>query len=289
MQNLGKCLLSLIAVLFFVAPVTAQENVKDLKVVPRVELGYLGVLSHVYRVGTEADGNKLFNFVTQGGQDILFPFSRLSVDTTLWNRHHVTFLYQPLTVNTKTVAGKNATGPVQIDGVNFGTLPMNITYGFDFYRVSYYYDFVGNGITELCAGISIQIRNANIVFESADGTLRTVQNNVGIVPIIKVKAGHWIAPWWGVEFDADGFYASSAIFNGSGRPFEGWIWDAAFGLKAKIYDRTTGYLTVRSIGGGASGTSAYDNVTATTSAQRTTYNALATLAVTLGFSYEFSL
>jgi hypothetical protein len=280
--------LAFIAIILSMNAVFPQEGVKDLKVIPHIDLGYLGVISHYYRVGTEADGNTMFNFVSQGGQDILFPYQRLSIDAILWDRHHVTFLYQPLTVSTRTIAGKNGTGKVQIDGVDFGTKPINITYGFDFYRVSYYFDFVANGITEICAGVSFQLRDANIVFESDDGAQRTVQNNVGLVPILKFKAGHWIAPWWGVELDADGFYASSAIFNGSGRPFEGWIWDAAFSLKAKIFERITSYLTFRSIGGGANGSSAYDNVSATTSSQKATYNALATFSVTLGFSYEFS-
>lgn len=287
MKNKKLFLLFFLATVSIINSASAQESVKELKIIPRLESGYLGVISHYYRVGNAADGNTMFNFVTQGGQDVLFPYLRFSVDAVLWDRHHVTFLYQPLTVSTRTVAGKNGTGPVQIDGVNFGTKPVNITYGFDFYRISYLYDFIANGITELCAGVSFQLRNANIVFESDDGSQRTVQNNVGLVPILKFRAGHWIAPWWGLEFDADGFYASSAIFNGSGRPFEGWIWDAALSLKARVFERTTGYLTLRSIGGGASGSNAYDNVSATTSSQKATYNALATYSVTLGISYEY--
>lgn len=290
-------MIPLIAVLFFAGAVTNPLSALDtekpesgvLKIIPRIELGYLGVLSHLYRVGKEADGNSNFNFITQGGQDILFPYSRLWIDTVLWNRHRVSFLYQPLTVSTRTVSGRNGTGPIQIDGVNFGTNAVNIIYGFDFYRVSYTYDFIANGVTELCAGLSIQIRNANIVFESLDGSLRTVQNNIGIVPILKLRFSHWFFPLLGVEFDGDGFYASSAFFNGASRPFEGWIWDAAVSLKTRLVQRTTAFLTVRSIGGGANGSNAYDNVAATKSTLSETYNALATIAVTAGFSIDLDL
>lgn len=256
------------------------------RLVPRADIGFLGVMSHLYRVGKESSGNTTFNFVTQGGQDILFPYLRLSIDAIAFQRHHFTFLYQPLTLTTRTVAGRNSTGSVQIDGVNFGSSPVNITYGFDFYRLSYFFDFIGNGKTELAAGLSFQLRNANIVFESANGELRAVQNNVGLVPIIKLRAAHWMTPKWGLEFEGDGFYAAGAGFNGASRPFEGWIWDAGLSLKAKVFDRTTSFLTFRSIGGGANGTDAYDNVSATKNTQKETYNSLATFSITLGFSLD---
>lgn len=265
---------------------TQTDKLSILKVIPKFEMGYLGIASHIIRVGPEENGNTTFNFVTQGGQDILFPYTRFSIENVLLDNHHITFLYQPLTINTRSVAGRNNTGKVQIDGVDFGNLPINITYGFDFYRISYSYDFIDGNITEFSPGISLQIRNANIVFESNDGTKRTVQNNVGLVPIIKLKAGHWINPNFGLEFDADGFYASSAIFNGAGREFEGWIWDSAFTFKAKVEDKSTALLTIRSIGGGARGKDAYDNVSATKNSQKETYNALSTYSVAIGMSYE---
>jgi hypothetical protein len=281
------------AILFCSAlsPLAAQDKgtgeAPFIQVIPRFEYGWVGVLDHHYRSGA---GGTDFNFVTMGGQDTLFPYQRYSAEVVLGGQNRVTFLYQPLTLNTRTVAGRNGTTqPVVIDDATFidGT-PIDITYGFDFWRVSWLYDFARSSKSILGAGVSLQIRNASIVFTSADSAPnhRAVQQNIGLVPILKARAAHWFTPRFGLDFEADGFYASSAIFNGSGNPFEGWIWDAALSAKTRFTANTSAFLTVRSIGGGASGSNAYSYKSATTSVNPETYNALATIAVTLGVSVE---
>jgi hypothetical protein len=276
-----------------VTPLSAQQGGPDrepfVQVIPHYEIGYVGVLSHLYRAGPAASAT-LFDFVAMGGQDILFPYQRYSVDVVLGGRNRVTLLYQPLTLNTRTVVGRNGTtAPVVIDDESFadGT-PLDITYGFDFWRVSWLYDFARSPNTILGAGISLQLRNASIVFTSVDATTaqRTVNQNIGPVPILKARAAHWFSPQFGLDFEADGFYASSAIFNGSGNPFEGWIWDASLSAKTRFAPNASAFLTVRSIGGGANGSNAYSYSSATTSVNPQTYNALATIAVTLGVSVE---
>jgi len=284
------------AILFCSAlsPLAAQDKgtgeAPFIQIIPRFEYGWVGVLDHRYRSGA---GGTDFNFVTMGGQDTLFPYQRYSAEVVLGGRNRVTFLYQPLTLNTRTVARRNdttePTADVVIDDAKFpaGT-PIDITYGFDFWRVSWLYDFARGPATILGAGVSLQIRNASIVFTSADSGLgeRAVQQNIGPVPILKARAAHWFSPKFGLDFEADGFYASSAIFNGSGNPFEGWIWDASLSAKTRFTANTSAFLTVRSIGGGASGSNAYSYKSATTSVNPETYNALATIAVTLGVSVE---
>jgi hypothetical protein len=266
------------------------DQVPFLQIIPRVEQGFLAILYHTFQSGA---GTTNFNYITQGGQDILFPYQRYSVDFVLAGRHHVTALYQPFTLSTSTVADRNNTNgglPVVIGNATFapGT-PMNLTYGFDFWRLSYLYDFSSDPATILAAGLSLQIRNASIVFSSVDGTQRFVSQNIGPVPILKVRAAHWFMPEFGLDFEADGFYASSAFFNGSGRSFAGWIWDAAISVRTHVplFPGTVAFLTVRSIGGGADGNNAYDNITATTSGPGSyTSNVLATMSVSLGISLE---
>jgi hypothetical protein len=110
-----------------------------------------------------------------------------------------------------------------------------------------------------------------------------VQQNIGPVPILKFRAAYWLFPEFGLDFEADGFYASSAFFNGSGKDFEGWIWDAALSLKTRIIPGAEAFLALRTIGGGARGNNAYSYVSSTTSSPGSyTYNALATVALTLG-------
>jgi hypothetical protein len=276
-----------------VLPLKAQEAATIpgdrpfIEVIPHAEYGFAAVLSHEYQSGSSGT---LFNMVTQGGEDTLFPYQRYSVDVVLGSRHRVTLLYQPLTLNTRTVADRNGTNggaAVVIDDAVFpsGT-PIDISYGFDFWRVSYLYDFIGDPATILAVGASLQVRNASLVFTSGSGALRSVQQNIGPVPILKLRAAHWFGPLFGMDFEADGFYASSAFFNGSTRAFEGWIWDASLTAKTRFAPRVAAFLTVRSIGGGARGTNAYSYVSSTTSVNPYTYNALATAAVALGVSVE---
>jgi hypothetical protein len=289
---LRAALVTVLFVLSGLAPLAAQENEPFIQVIPRAEIGFVAVLQHLYQSG---DTGTLFNFVTQGGQDILFPYQRYSADVVLGGRHIVTLLYQPLTLNTRTVADRNGTNggdPIVIDDAAFdpGTV-MDLTYGFDFWRASYLYDFAKSPDTILGAGLSLQIRNASIVFSGVDPLtlipVRTVQQNIGPVPVLKVRAAHQFSPRFGLDFEADGFYASSAFFNGSGRAFEGWVWDAALTTSTGFGPNARAFLVVRSIGGGANGESAGGDRTSTEStALSDTYNALATLAVSLGFTLK---
>jgi hypothetical protein len=278
-------------VLAGLAPLAAQQAEPFIQVIPRTEIGYVAVLKHLYQAGS---GGTPFNYVTQGGQDILFPYQRYSADVVLGGRHIVTLLYQPLTLNTQTVVNRNTASvdPLVIDDVSFpDDTVLDLKYGFDFWRASYLYDFARSPDTILGAGISLQIRNASIVFSGVHpGTLvplRTAQQNIGPVPILKVRAAHQFSPRFGVDFEADGFYASSAFFNGSANPFTGWVWDAALSATTTVAPGAKAFLVVRSIGGGAEGNNAYDYTSWTTSTPGSyTYNELATLAVSLGFSLQ---
>jgi hypothetical protein len=290
-RGLARLVVSAFLFVCVLFPLAAQDRGAGkepfIQVIPRFEYGLVGVLDHRYRSGA---GGTEFNFLTMGGQDTLFPYQRYSAEIVLGGRNRVTLLYQPLTLDTRTVAGRNGTpAPVVIDDAEFpaGT-PIDITYGFDFWRASWLYDFARSPATILGAGVSLQIRNASIVFTSVDAGLgeRSVQQNIGLVPILKARAAHWFSPQFGLDFEADGFYASSAIFNGSGNPFEGWIWDAALSAKTRFTANISAFLTVRSIGGGARGSNAYSYKSATTSVNPDTFNALATMAVTLGVSVE---
>jgi hypothetical protein len=289
MKSNTRLVLAIVLSLLSTAILSAQTNTNDqsalVQVIPHFEEGTLGVLYHEYMVGT---GGTDFNFVTQGGQDILIPYQRFSVDLVLAGHSYITFLYQPLTVSTRSVVDRNGsgTGDLVIDGTHFAPqTPIDISYGFDFWRLSYLYDFSNDPNTILGLGASLQIRNASIAFTAVDGSARTVSQNIGPVPILKVRAAHWFSPLFGLDLVADGFYASSAFFNGATKPFTGWVWDASLSASTHIAPNAEAFLTVRSIGGGAKGNSAYSYTSATTtSSGAPTLNILATLAVSLGAS-----
>jgi hypothetical protein len=145
------------------------------------ESGFTGVIFHTIQFG---QSGTVFNYVKDGGQDVLFPFERFTASVGI-DRHTVYFLYQPLTVQTKVKLKSD----LLVDDVLFpaGT-GMVLNYGFPFYRLSYTYDVLRKGDSYLALGLSLQIRNADIYFESLDGTKFVANKNVGPVPVIKVKA-----------------------------------------------------------------------------------------------------
>jgi hypothetical protein len=212
------------------------------------ELGFLIVASHIVQLGN--DGTR-FDYRKDGGQDVLFPFFRLSTDLKFNGRHTVVLLYQPLKLTGETVLAEDTV----LDGVLFpaGT-PLNSTYGFPFWRISYLYDFLRRPGDEVSIGVSLQIRNATITFTSADGTLRADRRDVGPVPALKFR-GRWgfeSGVFWGAE--VDGIYAPISVINGSSSEITGALLDASLRVGYDFPHRVSLFFNVRYLGGGAVGT-----------------------------------
>jgi hypothetical protein len=213
------------------------------------EIGFLAVLKH--NIQFSRSGTR-FNYVKQGGQDVLSPFLRFSVDLFLRDSHGLTLLYQPLDIQTREVLRRD----VVVDELTFpaGT-PVNLRYGFSFWRLSYLYDFDESRETEVAVGGSLQIRNAIIDFESGDGTLRRTNRNVGPVPVIKGKLRLPIGEELWVGAEVDGFWAPIRYFNGGDSDVEGAILDASLRAGLPLMRGIESFLNIRYLGGGAKGTS----------------------------------
>lgn len=214
------------------------------------ELGMLAVVSHTIQYS--ADGS-VFDFVREGGQSGLFPFARLSAELELYWRHSIIFLYQPLTVATQAVLQRD----ISVDKLIFpaGT-PLDLRYGFDFYRLDYQFDFFRSPKYELAIGLGLQLRNARISFTSADGLLRRTNDNLGPVPILRVRGRYTFANgvWLGLE--ADGFYANIPIANGGTSNVEGAIFDTSLRAGLTVTPFMEAFVNLRYLGGWANGTSA---------------------------------
>lgn len=212
------------------------------------ESGFIGVLIHSIQLGL--NGTK-FDYVNEGNQNNLYPFSRLSADVVLGKRHTITLLYQPLNIVTEARIERD----VIVDSIVFPQYtPMDFRYSFDFYRLSYTYDLLPCADKELSVGLSFQIRNAFISFKSKDGNLITTNEGIGPVPIFKVRGKMPIADkfWAGIE--ADGFYASGRYITGTGNDFVGSIFDVSGRIGYDINSFVDAYLNARYVGGGANGT-----------------------------------
>lgn len=262
MSKLMKCLIYLC--LFLTLPATlAQEhkcvggtlvndpdNPYDFR--GGIEIGLVDVVSHTIQFG---ENGTEFDYVTEGGQDIFFRYNRLTAELALGGRHNLILLFQPLDIQTEALLSRD----VVIDDLLFpANTPVQLRYGFDFWRLSYLYDFWKQKDRELAIGLSLQIRNASISFRSYDGTLFRINQNVGPVPIFKFRTRIPFKNgfWFGSEID--GFYASGKYITGSENDFVGSILDASVRLGFVLSRSFDSFLNVRYIGGGARGTEEND-------------------------------
>ncbi len=236
------------------------------------ESGFLTVGSHNIQFG---NAGTQFDYKQEGKQDVLFPFLRMSAELRLFDAHSIIFLYQPLDIVTDAVTKENT---VFYNTTFAAGTPLNVRYGFSFYRASYTWYFLKDGFNEFGAGLSMQIRNASIIFKAVDGSATVINQNVGPVPILRIAGKYGLdnGLWFGME--ADGFYASSSFFNGAKFPFEGAIWDASVRAGLKLKNGINPFINFRCLGGGARGTSKYEEA----QGDGYTRNWLNTYSVTLG-------
>lgn len=274
----------LVSLISFSTLINSEENFYKLNL--QYENGWIKVLNHTLKFGENGTD---FNFITQGGQEILFPFERFSADLELYNQHHVIFLYQPLTIETKVQQREE----LIFNDTTFSTTTnsdsvLNIKYGFPFWRISYLYDFIEKDNYYVSAGLSLQLRNASIIFENYDGSKVTVNQNLGPVPIIKLKAGYYFNNGVYIETDSDAFYASSKFINGADFNFTGSIYDLSGRLGFKLNDSLNTFINLRYLGGTAEGTSEYtnDKWSETGTSPSYTSNILGTTTFSLGFEIK---
>lgn len=214
------------------------------------ELGALKPLVH--NIQFSQSGTQL-DYVKDGGQDVAFPFLRLSADAHFGPRHTATFLYQPLDIQTQVWL----TEDLVVDDATFpADSAVDLRYGFSFWRGSYTYDLLPGDKRELALGLGLQIRNANIQFTSANGELRRTNRDIGPVPLLKVRArtpvgdqGYWVGT------EVDGFYAPIKYLNGGTSDVVGAILDASVRAGVELDGGVHPFLNLRAISGGATGTS----------------------------------
>ncbi len=241
-----------------------------------IELGFLSILSHTIQFGTT--GTK-FDYVDEGNQNVLFPFTRITAEMNMSKRHSIIFLIQPFDIKTKALLERD----IIVDDLTFPEdTPIELRYGFTFYRLSYLYDLWKQENKELGLGISLQLRNATIDFASSDGKLFRTNGNVGPVPIFKFRLKYPFNNGMWIGSEVDGFYASGRYITGSKNDFEGAILDASLRLGFELTNNLDSFINIRYIGGGAKGTEEDDKGPG----DGFTDNWLKTLAISLGFYFR---
>jgi len=281
-KRIGLLLAILSVGMMGLAQNTSPESVSEspnLKFRGVAELGFVAVLAHNIQFsnsGTQID------YVRDGGQDVLFPVSRLSLELEIKKKHTLTFLYQPLRLESKALLSRD----LVVDELTFpaGT-SVNFLYNFPFFRLSYMKEFAPNNEKfDFAFGLSLQIRNATIEFESTDGTLFRSNRDIGPVPILKFRTRYNYSKLTYTEIEADGFYAPISYLNGSDNEVIGAILDASLRQGLRLNDKVGAFLNARYLGGGAVGTSDDDPGPGDGYVR----NWLNFLTVTGGFIYEFN-
>ncbi len=214
------------------------------------EIGGLAPAAHTVKF---SKSGSRFDYVEEGGQDNVFFFWRPSAELTLDGAHTVVLLYQPLDLETRVRLDRD----IVVDEAVFpGGSGLDLRYGFDFYRLSYLYDFLGGRVRdEISIGLSLQMRNATIDFTSTDGSIHRSNRDIGPVPAIKLR-GRWSITrraWLGIE--ADAIYAPVKYINGSDSDVKGAFFDISLRAGYLVARSLDLFVNLRYLGGGAEGTS----------------------------------
>ncbi len=229
------------------APEPTAPREPDFGIRANLEIGFLGVLAHTIQLGR--DGT-MVDYPADLTQSNLYLFLRVSADFDIWRQHIVTFVYQPLDLETTSTLRRDLT----IDGALFaqGSV-VRARYGFPFYRLGWAFDVLEGRDEELAFGLGFQIRNATITFQSGDGETYRARNDIGPVPLLRSRGRFPIAGGWWLGWEVDGFYAFIPGLNGTDNDVEGAILDASLRVGWRMMPHVDGFLNVRYLGGGASG------------------------------------
>jgi hypothetical protein len=252
----SKFLLTSAALFFLTIPVSAQlaGSIHDtlssgITLSAAMETGFLAVLAH--DIQFSRDGTK-FSYIDEGGQDVLFPVTRFSLNLTR-NRHTFVLLYQPLRLETTNQPSRD----LFIDGERFRQgNPVSFLYDFPFYRFSYLYELTPlGGRYDAGIGLTLQIRNATITFATPDGSDYRSNRNIGLVPALKYFGAIRPTSWFWLATELDGIYAPVSYLNGDNNDVTGAILDASVRAGLNLGKKRDAFLNVRYIGGGAEGQS----------------------------------
>lgn len=229
------------------APEPAPEREPDFGIRANLEIGFLGVLAHNIQLGR--DGTTV-DYPSDLSQSNLYLFLRVSADFDIWRQHIITFVYQPIDIETTSTLRRDLT----IDGALYpaGSV-LRARYGFPFYRLGWAFDVLEGRDEELAFGLGFQIRNATITFQSGDGETYRARNDIGPVPLLRSRGRFPIAGGWWFGWEVDGFYAFIPGLNGTDNNVEGAILDASLRVGWRMMPHVDGFLNIRYLGGGAAG------------------------------------
>ena len=163
------------------------------------------------------------------------PFYRLEGFYRFSKNHGLRALYAPFEVDLQNTPQNS----VKFNGRTFNAnQPIDFTYQFNSYRLTYFYAFWGHGDEQLNLGFTGKIRDADTRLTQNGQT--TNYDNVGFVPLLYFEYQKLLGKNWFFHFNLDG------LAGGPGRAF-----DFAFKLRRKIGNIGMLGIGTRVLDGGA--------------------------------------
>lgn len=114
-------------------------------------------------------------------------FYRIRASYTINNRHTLSALYAPLTVQYKGDFGQD----VNFNNVTFPAgQPLTAYYQFNSYRLTYRYRLIDKPHWQVGVGLTAKIRDANVRLQGEQSSRDTNFDNVGFVPLLNIYVAY---------------------------------------------------------------------------------------------------
>lgn len=160
---------------------------------------------------------------------------RLYVTWNLVERHGLRLLVAPFSVT----GSGTPDGDVDFAGARYvGGTPLDATYTFNSYRLTYRYRFRRSERWTAWVGLTAKIRDATVALEQ--GSTASRKDDLGFVPLLHFASDWQLASGWSVDLDID------ALAGGPGRAV-----DAALELERDLGDGWSAQVGYRTVEGGA--------------------------------------
>lgn len=170
---------------------------------------------------------------------------RATLNWKLNDRWSVRFLAAPLSTESDYIPE----GEVLFQDTTFAAGdPIRVDYRFDSYRVGGVYRFRSSGPWSFRAGLTANVRDAEISLRNAE--VSATKSNTGVVPLVYGGMRYQASDRVAIDLDVDGAAAS-----------QGRAIDAAIRVETKVAESTSLYLGGRVLDGGADNDEVYSFAT----------------------------
>ncbi len=240
MRQTGRSIWGLMTSVLILLPASVATAQNAATFVIELEAGPVWQSRNDVQIPNDATGTR-FSLVDLVGTGP-WPAGRLYLTWNIGRRHALRALLAPLSYT--------GTGsfdePVNFAGEAYepGT-PLEGTYKFNSWRLSYRYRFMDRESVQLTIGFTAKVRDAKI--ELRQGGTTSKDTDVGFVPLLHFAADWQFKRSWRLLFDFDG------LAGGPGRAF-----DAALKLGYDLSDRAAIAAGYRTLEGGADVESVYN-------------------------------